>query len=46
VRAFVVLPHERTHRVPLFKQHVDHRSAHTTDFAGGTGDQDGSALRH
>jgi hypothetical protein len=35
MRAFVVLAHERAHRVSLFEQHVDHRSAHTTDFAGG-----------
>jgi hypothetical protein len=44
VRAFVVLPHERAHRMPLVEQHVDHRSAHTADLAGGTGDQDGIAL--
>jgi hypothetical protein len=38
------LPYERAHRAPMAKQHVDHRSTHTTDFTGGTGDQDGIAL--
>jgi hypothetical protein len=45
-RTFVVLPDERTHRVALFEQHVDHCSAHIADFAACTGDQNGSVLRH
>jgi hypothetical protein len=30
----------------LLKQHLDHHSAHTTDFAGGSSDQDGIVLWH